>query len=76
MLKEEKLIFQFLLKLSVIIRKSLEHLKLLDVHRFTSVVPRALTCIVCNIEFISISCSLPDKRAITTEAFTLFRTPK
>jgi hypothetical protein len=76
MLKEEKLIFQFLLHLSVITRKSLEHLKLLNVHRFTSFVARALTCTVCNIEFISISCSLSYNRDTATEVFMLFRTPK
>jgi hypothetical protein len=76
MLKEEKLMFQFPLNLSVIIRKSLEHLKLLNVHRFTTVVARALTRIVCNIEFISLSCSLPVNRDTTTEVFIFFRTPK
>ena len=76
MLKEEKLKFQFPLNLSVIIRKSLEHLKLLNVHRFTTVVAHALTRIVCNIEFISLSCSMPDNKDTTTEVFSFFRTPK
>lgn len=76
MLKEEKLMFQFPLNLSVIIRKSLEHLKLLNVHRFTTVVASALTRIVCNIEFISLSHSLPDNRGTTTEVFIFFRTPQ